>query len=249
MFDIAVLEPSDLLRKFLENFLRGYGFGVRPLQSAAEARLAARDPKVRLVLVDCDTKEDVPLLCRAIRDENPSLPVALLSRKAGLGDPSGMHLPQLRKPVSVIELVRLVQSLASPDAPKEGAPAAAAPSADRAPVLVVDDEEGYRDLLRVFLESRDLEMIGACDGVEALELLRKHPGIDTFIVDLDMPRMNGKELIERIRRRVRHPSILVMTGSTDEALKDYVVTMGGAFALIEKPFSLASFGTFFDLKD
>ncbi len=249
MFDIGILEPSDLLRKFLENFLRGYGFGVRSIQSSVDAQLVARDKKVRLILVDCDTNEDIPNLCSTVRKTRPTLPIVLLSRKSELGDPSGLHLPKLRKPVSVIELIRLVQSLSSGDETQMQEQEKPEMTSEDNLVLVVDDDSNYRNILRTFLEDRNLDTVEAGDGVEALEVLRKHPSIDTFIVDLDMPRMNGKELITKIRQRVRHPSIMVMTGSTDEVLKEYVVSVGGAFALIEKPFSLEAFATFFDLKD
>ena len=116
-------------------------------------------------------------------------------------------------------------------------------------ILVVDDDPGFQQLVRDFLEQSDYTVFTAGDGVEALEVLAEHPGLSTFVVDLEMPRMDGKALIRELNRRVRQPSILVMTGSTDAVLKDYVVSLGGAYGVVEKPFSLATFQRFFDRRE
>ncbi len=83
---------------------------------------------------------------------------------------------------------------------------------DRAPVgiiLVVDDQEGVRALLRRQLSNCGHTVIEAGDGAEALHLVRRRNGaVDLILSDVVMPQMNGTELATRIG--VEFPDIPVM---------------------------------------
>ncbi len=61
-------------------------------------------------------------------------------------------------------------------------------------VLVVEDSEDYRDLLRRTLEAGGYRVVQATNGYEALEYLRTHPLPNLMVVDLHMPLMDGEEL-------------------------------------------------------
>lgn len=65
-------------------------------------------------------------------------------------------------------------------------------------VLVVDDEPDIRFLLRRLLEGRGFEVDEASDGQAALELLEQDLP-DALVTDGEMPRMDGGELIQRVR--------------------------------------------------
>lgn len=65
-------------------------------------------------------------------------------------------------------------------------------------VLIVDDSLSVRKTLSQLVEDAGYNAILARDGVEAMELLQKHP-INLAIVDMEMPRMNGLELTQHIR--------------------------------------------------
>lgn len=66
-------------------------------------------------------------------------------------------------------------------------------------ILIVDDMETNRKLLRAQLEAEGYDVFEACDGVEALEVLRQHP-VAAVISDILMPRMDGYHLCCEIRR-------------------------------------------------
>lgn len=67
-------------------------------------------------------------------------------------------------------------------------------------VLVVDDEEAITYIFRRYLEAAGYQVSTAMDGVEALALFDRQP-IDALVTDARMPRMNGSELIARVRLR------------------------------------------------
>jgi CheY-like chemotaxis protein len=63
-------------------------------------------------------------------------------------------------------------------------------------VLVVDDEAGVRELLRIWLEREDWTVVEAADGVECLEVI--DGTFDALVLDREMPRLNGNEVYERL---------------------------------------------------
>lgn len=100
-------------------------------------------------------------------------------------------------------------------------------------VLIVDDEEYIRDLIKEVLLSQGHEFELADGGIKALELLRKKT-IDLVIVDRNMPGMSGIEVVQLIRQnpKTKGVKILMCTGSSvtkeiDEAFAagadDYVL--------------------------
>ena len=104
-------------------------------------------------------------------------------------------------------------------------------------ILIVDDEEAIRDLIKEVLMALDHEFEPAANGVEAFEIMRKKT-IDLAIVDRNMPGMTGIEIVQLIRQNPKTKSIKVLmcTGSSvtteiDEAFN------AGADDYILKPLS------------
>jgi two-component system chemotaxis sensor kinase CheA len=85
-------------------------------------------------------------------------------------------------------------------------------------VLVVEDSVTSRTLLQTILERAGYLVQTATDGIEALALIKQHP-FDIVVSDIDMPRMNGFTLTEKIRadeRLVHLPIVLVTSLDSDE---------------------------------
>jgi len=68
----------------------------------------------------------------------------------------------------------------------------------------VDDDTGVRYTLREILESAEMDVIEARDGVEALGWLQTHRA-DLVITDLQMPRLDGLQLLERLQAALLRP--------------------------------------------
>jgi CheY-like chemotaxis protein len=75
---------------------------------------------------------------------------------------------------------------------------------DRHVILVVDDDHDLRESLRDVLEEEGFATIGACNGKEAIDILRGggHPLPRVILLDIMMPVMTGLDVVERIRREV-----------------------------------------------
>ncbi len=82
-------------------------------------------------------------------------------------------------------------------------------------LLVVDDDQELRESLCEFLEENGYDVIGAKDGIEALEELRKDQKPDLILLDLNMPKMNGWQFREAQKRdtQLAGISLVVMTSS------------------------------------
>jgi two-component system response regulator len=112
-------------------------------------------------------------------------------------------------------------------------------------VLLVEDNPGDADLTReAFEESRLLiDLRVATDGVAAMQQLRaEHP--DLILLDLNLPRKNGTEVLAEIRAdpELKHIPVVVLTSSTAEqdVVKSYQL---GANCYVTKPVDLQAFQT------
>ncbi len=107
---------------------------------------------------------------------------------------------------------------------------------DTTRILTVDDSASMRALLNHALSTNGFDVVQAEDGVEALEWLATHEA-DVVITDINMPRLDGFGLIERLRGGSRHrdrPILVLTTESSDE--KKARARAAGATGWIVKPF-------------
>jgi CheY-like chemotaxis protein len=83
-------------------------------------------------------------------------------------------------------------------------------------ILVVDDEEMDRVLVRSILESAGHELLFASDGEGALKILRDEP-LDLVVTDLAMPEFNGLRFIKEMREEdFRHPVVAISGWAADQ---------------------------------
>jgi CheY-like chemotaxis protein/anti-sigma regulatory factor (Ser/Thr protein kinase) len=102
-------------------------------------------------------------------------------------------------------------------------------------ILVVDDDPAIRDLLGAVLASPGLRIDNAADGLQALSRLRENP-YDLVITDIRMPRLDGLELLGRIRQVRPETRIVVMTAENTPANIIRSIREQ-AFGYFSKPFS------------
>lgn len=104
-------------------------------------------------------------------------------------------------------------------------------------VLVVDDEEAIRSLLRTMLTQAGYDVEEAEDGGKAVEILNSGDNplmVDVIICDIRMPRIDGVEAITYFRAQYPSLPVIVLTGYHDEQLA-YSLLRQGIVEHIEKP--------------
>jgi DNA-binding NtrC family response regulator len=101
-------------------------------------------------------------------------------------------------------------------------------------VLIVDDEQGIRDMLSWCLSQREYEVHVAVDGKEATELLGREL-VDLVISDVTMPHLNGLELLAG--RTKPGPAFIMMTGFGTVETAVHAMRKGASDFLL-KPFDL-----------
>jgi two-component system C4-dicarboxylate transport response regulator DctD len=99
-------------------------------------------------------------------------------------------------------------------------------------VLVVDDSELMAELIAGTLEDAGFTIVVANSGAAALELARAHP-FEVAVCDLNMPGMDGIELMRRLAAVDETLPVIMLTGDGDPDTV-HRATEGGAFALVQK---------------
>lgn len=112
-----------------------------------------------------------------------------------------------------------------------------APGGDEA-ILVVEDQDQVRDVVRSILERLGYRVATARNADEALGLVRDGIPLDLLIADVVLPAMNGVALAERIVERRPHVRVLVMSGFTSESALPQGEIGGRPCGFLLKPVTL-----------
>jgi two-component system, cell cycle sensor histidine kinase and response regulator CckA len=101
-----------------------------------------------------------------------------------------------------------------------------------ATVLLVEDEEAVRELVRMILQRAGYSVMEAANADEAETLLAAAGTADLLLTDVLMPGRSGFELFTRLRRKFPSLRVLFISGYSD-----YAMSVEGNLAFLEKPFS------------
>ncbi|MEW8993312.1 response regulator transcription factor [Clostridium sp.] len=100
-------------------------------------------------------------------------------------------------------------------------------------ILIIEDDEDIRDILRVYLEGQAYEIWEAENGAEAMKQLVKQP--DLIILDLMLPDTDGLSICKSIRKKYHYPIIMITAKNADQ---DKILGLSyGADDYITKPFN------------
>jgi CheY-like chemotaxis protein len=107
-------------------------------------------------------------------------------------------------------------------------------------ILLVEDDEGVRIVIRRVLERHGFDVMEAANGAQALEICEAGiDKIDMVLSDVVMPCMSGRILLDRLRELPHMPKILMMSGYTEDEVERHGAFPDGT-PFIEKPFSIAA---------
>ena len=106
-----------------------------------------------------------------------------------------------------------------------------------ATILIIDDEEVIRVLLRSVLEAAGYEVTEAANGREGLELYRHRP-TDLVITDILMPELNGLDMLMELTRQFLHAKVIAISGVGEEKNVLDIAKLLGARQTFQKPLSM-----------
>jgi CheY-like chemotaxis protein len=108
--------------------------------------------------------------------------------------------------------------------------------ANKATVLVVDDDPRTREVERRILETGPYVVLEASGADEAFAILAKGRKFDLVIADLEMPGLTGEEMVAKIRSKLPGQRVLYVSGVVDRLL-DARKILGDGEAFLDKPFT------------
>ena len=102
-------------------------------------------------------------------------------------------------------------------------------------ILVVDDEKDMLDIIKDRLEAHGYEVETLTDGLQCIEFLKEHSA-DLILLDIEMPEMDGIEVLEVVHRDYPHIPVIMLSATTTRATARGTLERG-AVDYILKPFS------------
>ena len=103
-------------------------------------------------------------------------------------------------------------------------------------ILIIDDEQGIRTVLKDVLEDEGYRVLVAEDGFQGLEALKSR-AVDAVILDVWLPNMGGIDVLKRIKQEYPDIEVIIISGHANINLAVQAVKIG-AFDFLEKPLSL-----------
>jgi len=103
--------------------------------------------------------------------------------------------------------------------------------------LVVDDSRAMRRILARYLQELGFEVVEAGSGIEALVLAPKIEGLRLLLLDWNMPEMDGRTLLQRLREDPEFADLPIMMVTTESEMEQVEVALqAGASEYLMKPF-------------
>ena len=104
-------------------------------------------------------------------------------------------------------------------------------------VLLVEDSETVRKLVKRSLENHGYTVIDAPSGIDGLRRAKRHEGdIHLLVTDVVLPKMNGPELVRRLHETRPGTKVVYISGFSDDALSQHGI-VASDIALVQKPFA------------
>ncbi len=102
-------------------------------------------------------------------------------------------------------------------------------------VLIVDDEPDLIEIIQYDLEEAAYSTLTASSAQQALDVLKKNPDVSAVVCDIVMPKMNGVQLLQEVRKHSSYPIFIFVTAYS--AFDERTIFDLGGNAMVKKPFT------------
>ena len=256
--NILVIDDEEIFLDLLQSYLETLDYDVTVSPSGTQVLKLLFQKHFDAVLLDVwmVDKSGVEVL-KEIKKVNPDLPVILMTGYAASSLESSLRGLDIagfaKKPFQLSEISALLAKViagegttVSGEAIHESTPEL---EKENYSILIADDDEQYREsLVEMFIEN-GISAIGAADGETAYNLYLENPEINILVLDINMPKLNGIELLKKIKEHNDSVTAIFITGIENSELHMKLVEDRGAYAVFQKPFSYKHFLRFIEITE
>mgnify|MGYP006280329983 CR=1 FL=1 len=228
---ILVVDDDDQLLELLVDTLDAVGYQVEGAGDGIEALDKLKEGRYHLMITDIRMPGmDGITLLKKTRRYYPDLPVLFIT---GYGTPEviGRASPDgfLAKPFRIGHIEELIERTLIGESETVARPIRK--------VLVVDDDDSFRELLTDMLTANDYLPLAVASAEEALKQL-EYGEVDAVITDIKMPGMDGVELLKQVKQSNPDMPVILITGylSAPDATTEDAATSADGF--LQKPFRI-----------
>lgn len=244
---ILVADDDDALRSLLTEYLTRHGCEVLQAANGLEALLHVKRQVLRAAIIDVGMPRLGGLeAIKRIRVFNPGIRIVVITgmtdervdnEARALGVTSVLHKP--------LDLGQVLTAIGIDPAPPPAAAAAPVPQPmppltaaawARGNLLLVDDDDAFREMLEELLTSKGYVTRSVADGATALRLIEQAPP-DVVLLDVEMPRLSGIAALPAIRAVAPRTLVVMVSGISDVAMARRALTYG-AFDYVTKPIDI-----------
>ncbi len=228
---ILVVDDDQYLLDLLIDTLKAIGYNSVGAVDGLEALEKLEQDTYNLVITDIKMpRMDGVKLLTEIRKHYPGLPVLYIT---GVVSPEiiGKIVPNgfLSKPFRISQIETLIKNTLAPQ--KYSKPG------NIKKVMIVDDDDAFRQMMVESLNIHEFKTISVADGLEALNIL-KNESVDAVITDIKMPHMDGITLLKKIKEiHPEIPTIVITAYLSDDEVKSNLINFS-ADGFFEKPFDM-----------
>ena len=240
----VVADDEPEIRDIITEYLDHRGFEVTPAADGVETLVQVKRVQPDVIVLDLMMPRLGGVEALAyIRKHFPDIAVivltgtpddALRGRVVALGAAALLPKPL---DLALLEVIIATVTTLQSDAARRGLPRKPEGRRGVARVLIVDDEQGIRDVVAEYLERERYETAVAADGVLALRQIIDAPP-EVVVLDIRMPGLGGIEALTAIRAIAPSTQVIMMSGSEDTELARRALSYG-AFDYAKKPLDLA----------
>jgi len=243
---VVIADDDQDLRETIAEYLVAQGITVLEAKNGLEVLLHVKRARPSAVVLDLSMPRLGGLeALRRIRSFDPAIRVVVVTGEAEALHQQAHALGAAAVLAKPMALPRLLASLRDGDQPPTAQPAADAqappsepprtpqPDGSRGRILVVDDDEGIREMLEEFLTSQRFRVRTASDGPGAIRAIVE-AAPDLVLLDIDMPGLSGTEALPTIRSLAPRTAVIMVSGTGDVETAKRALAFG-AFDYVTKP--------------